>query len=78
MYAGDVGLLGGIDQLFSTLIVESLERRITSRELAKSALQDAQSTIRIWTEVCGDRPLHTYRRADVNRFQEVLVKLPKL
>eukprot|EP01035_Chromulina_nebulosa_P005695 gene5695-7725_t len=55
LYAGDVSLLGGSDQLFSTLIVESLERRITSRELAKSALQDAQSTIRIWTEVCGDR-----------------------
>ena len=77
LYAGGVSLLGGSDQLFSTLIVESLKRRITSRELAKSALQDAQSTIRIWTEVCGDRPLHTYRRADVSRFQEVLVKLPK-
>ncbi|MBK8083603.1 MAG: hypothetical protein IPK28_07000 [Devosia sp.] len=62
---------------FSEVIIESLHRRMATKELAKSALQDAQSTIRIWCEVVGDRPLATYRRSDVSRFQETLIKLPK-
>ena len=63
--------------LFSEVIIESLKRRMATRELAKSALQDAQSTIRIWREVVGDRPLETYRRSDMSQFQETLIKLPK-
>ena len=65
------------EPVFSTVIAESLERRIKTGELAKSALQDAQATIRIWIEVVGDRPLKTYRREDMSRFQEILVQLPK-
>jgi hypothetical protein len=63
--------------LFVEVIAESLERRIATRELAKSALQDAQSSIRIWVEVVGNRPVSAYKRADVSRFQEVLTRLPK-
>jgi len=64
--------------LFSEVIAESLERRIASRELAETALQDSQSTIRIWIETVGDRPLSAYRGADMSAFQAVLIMLPAL
>ena len=63
--------------LFGDLMAESIEARIDVRQLVVSASHEVQATTRIWTEVCGDKPVAAYTRADMSAFRAVLVKLPR-
>ncbi len=63
--------------LFSAVMAESLEERIATKELVSSARHEAKATTAIWIEVCGDRPIATYGRADMSAFRSMLVRLPQ-
>lgn len=63
--------------LFSELFDTSLDSRIELGLLREGQRHGTQSSKRIWTETCGDRPLGEYGRQDFARFRATLLKLPK-
>lgn len=63
--------------VFSVMMAESIEERIATRELVSGARHEANATMAIWIEVCGDRPIASYGRADMSAFRSMLVRLPK-
>ena len=64
--------------VFSTVVGECFDSRIDGGEIVGSARHEAASTIRLWTEICGDRPLASYSRTDMSEFRDVLVRIPKI
>jgi site-specific recombinase XerD len=63
---------------FSELVAECLSTRIANKEIKADLRQEMRSSLRIWTEAVGDRPITSYRRADFLRFRAVLQQVPKI
>ncbi|MFC5562888.1 DUF6538 domain-containing protein [Methylobacterium aerolatum] len=63
-------------RLFSDVWVAYTGDRVRHNEWKESIARQAQSTGRLFTEICGDKPLVDYGPADAAEFRRALLSLP--
>lgn len=67
-----------VGPLFSEALPAFIELMVSSKEWRGQTLAQNEATYRMFTEVCGDRPVESYSRSDMSDFFETLRKLPAL
>jgi integrase len=63
---------------FSELVHLCLATRIAGKEVSADINAEMRSSLRIWTEVVGDRGILSYKRADFLKFRSVLQQVPRI
>lgn len=63
--------------LASALVETFFVRRATIDGLSHHDMSQERTTLRLFLDVCGDRPVNAYGRGDVTRFLDTLRQLPK-
>lgn len=63
--------------LFSEAFDRSVEDRIKLKRVKPSYRHEVNASRRLWIEICGDRPVGTYTRADVSKFRSTLAEIPQ-
>jgi hypothetical protein len=63
-------------KLSSEMVEPHFERRQRLKRTRHQVIGQERTTLRLFLEVCGDRPVNDYNRGDVTRFLETLRKLP--
>lgn len=64
--------------LFSEVFDKSVEDRIKLGRVKPGYRREVGASRRLWIEICGDRPLGSYGRADVSKFRSTLVEVPRM
>ncbi|RYD72696.1 MAG: hypothetical protein EOP84_22725, partial [Verrucomicrobiaceae bacterium] len=64
--------------IFSELVEACLEERIRIREVKPGLRQEMASSLKIWLQVAGDKPIGEYTRTDFVNFRSALLKTPKI
>lgn len=64
--------------LFSQVVAISLATRIAGKKIKPDMESEIRPSVRIWTEVLGDRAIGSYRRADMLEYLSVLQQVPKI
>ncbi|NGM20411.1 site-specific integrase [Roseomonas stagni] len=61
----------------SALVEPFFVRRETIDRLSHHDMSQERTTLRLFMDVCGDKPVNAYGRGDVTRFLDMLRQLPK-
>lgn len=62
--------------LFEELADRFLTHQVKGKIWDKQTASQAKKTFSLWTEVCGNRRLETYERADAQKFKDLMQDLP--
>lgn len=63
---------------FSLLVDTYLDTRIDTNEVKPGLRQEMASSLKIWLQVVGDKPIGEYQRIDFVNFRSALQKVPKI
>lgn len=63
--------------LFSEAFDRSVDDRIRLKRVKPGYRHEVNASRRLWIEICGDRPVGSYTRADVSRFRSTLAEIPQ-
>ncbi len=63
-------------QLLTKLAPIFLENQVSTGAWEKQSAAQASATIRLFTEICGDKPIKSYTRKEAGLFKDTLHRLP--